>query len=280
MRQVAESAEFLKKLYSRHDVPAPKWHVVLGSGFASGLATAIPKHWTKIFDVAFSEMPGMPQAKVHGHAGRFIYYQHAIKKSGLLLQAGRIHGYEGHPPDLVTLPVVASVEAGCGQFLLTNAAGSLKRTWPAGSLMVITDHFNATGQNPLVGPNLYGERFPDLSEAYDRKLSKQLKQCITKQKLKCNEGVYIGVLGPSFETPAEVKTFSKLGFGAVGMSTVWEAISLKHCGATVVGLSYLSNLGCGLAPGKPLDHVQILKLMESKATAALKGVMQFVETAK
>lgn len=273
------SIEFLQKLYAKHRVSPPDLHVVLGTGFSDAL-DEYKSDWECVFEFPFRDMPGMPGANVPGHAGKNLYLKHRKNGRSLMLQAGRIHGYEGHPPDLVTLPVVASFLAGCGTFLLTNAAGSLKRLWKPGSAMLIRDHFNGTGQNPLVGANLYGDRFPDMSAVYDVALGKKLKQAVQKQKIKCLEGTYGGLLGPSFETPTEVKIFAKLGLGAVGMSTVWEAISLKHAGARVIGLSYLSNYGSGLEAGKKLDHYKILELMKGGSHALMRAMLSFAADLK
>jgi purine-nucleoside phosphorylase len=191
---------------------------------------------------------------------------------------GRLHGYEGLDASAVAYPVMIPRLCGTKQFLLTNASGGLAANFRPGDVMIIRDHVNLTGKNPLVGPNPtdlegteLGPRFPDLGDLYDAAWRMRLEKCCLGQGLNVHEGTYLGVLGPSFETPAEVRLFASWGLHAVGMSTVWEAIALRHSGATVAGLSLISNFGAGLSAEK-LDHTTILntsRAAASKIIAAL-----------
>jgi purine-nucleoside phosphorylase len=179
---------------------------------------------------------------------------------------GRLHGYEGLHPREVVLPVVAAALAGTENFLLTNASGSLKRNFKTGSIMVIRDHVNMTGTTPLWGPNpenghglALGPRFPDMSAVWDAKLNDRLKKLLKGRRFAVNDGLYLGLSGPAYETPAEVKLFSMWGLGAVGMSTVWEAQALRHMGRTIGGISFISNMGCGLVKKVALNHEDVEK---------------------
>jgi purine-nucleoside phosphorylase len=192
---------------------------------------------------------------------------------------GRIHGYEGHPAPLVVQPVMVPRLAGVKNFVLTNAAGGLSAAHKPGDLMLIRDQVNLTGLNPLVGANPVGldgrelgPRFPDMANLYNREFRKRLRRhCEAQPGLTVHDGVYLGLLGPSFETPAEIQLFSAWGLHAVGMSTVWEAIALGHSGARVGGMSLISNLGSGLGEGT-LDHNTILETCRASAAAIVRGL--------
>ncbi len=266
--------------FEKHGIRYPDLHVVLGSVFADDLSdTALG--WKRIGACSFKEIPGLVPPTVDGHAGRFVLFQHQPTQKTVLLQQGRLHGYEGHEPSQVVAPVLWTRERGTTRYLITNAAGSMHRDWSVGSVMLIQDHVNLTGKNPLVGENPRwssggerGTRFPDLSEAYSKNLTKLLKKNLEAEKIEVHEGTYLGLLGPSFETPAEIRLFAKWDLDAVGMSTVWETIALCHTRAEVVGLSLLSNLASGLA-SQPLDHTSILKSTASVGPRILNAVLKF-----
>jgi purine-nucleoside phosphorylase len=215
------------------------------------------------------------------HAGCYRFFRkgaHAIS-----FQMGRLHGYEGHEPGAVVRTVMTPRLAGVKNFVLTNAAGGLSMAMKPGDVMVIRDHVNLTGLNPLVGVNPsgldgkpLGPRFPDLAKLYDREWRTRLFQLCEKNGLGTHEGVYLGLLGPSFETPAEVQLFSSWGLHAVGMSTVWEAIALAHSGARLVGLSLISNLGSGLGAGT-LDHETILETCRTSAAGIVDAIRASIE---
>lgn len=273
----------LIEFYRKHSVAIPELHVVLGSGLSSAFDTLkISKAWSEVATIPFQEVSGLVPSTAPGHKGAYRLFKNAANKS-LLFQVGRLHGFEGLTPRQVVLPVTASFRAGTRNFLLTNAAGSLKKTFRAGSVMLIKDQVNMTGQSPLTGENprdekgqALGPRFPDMSQIYDPARRKTLKKVLLKNKLKVNEGIYLGLNGPAYETPSEVALFAKWGLGAVGMSTVWESIALKHLGARVSGLSYMSNLGCGLDKN-PLRHEDVEEMGKKVAPRLLQSIFDFAD---
>ncbi len=261
-------------------LPLPSFHVVLGSGYGKAVDT-FP--WEKVGELSFRDLPGFPSSTVQDHSGSYAFFRKG--KHSLCFQMGRIHGYEGHPAALVVQPVMVPRLAGVKNFLLTNAAGGLWAGYRPGDVMVIRDHVNLTGKNPLEGPNPagadgkeLGPRFPDMARLYCRELRAKLKKNLEKKEagLQVHEGVYLGLLGPSFETPAEVQLFASWGLHAVGMSTVWEAIALGHSGARVGGISLISNLGSGLGDGT-LDHNQILETCRASAAHIVQAIERTVE---
>jgi purine-nucleoside phosphorylase len=217
--------------------------VVLGSGLsdiARALAPSDP--------IPYGRIEGMPASVVEGHEGSL--YAGEVNGVPTLAFAGRAHLYEGHDPTAVTYAVRSAIEAGCEVVILTNAAGAVDPGLDVGAPCLISDHLNLTGLNPLSGPHDgKGPRFLDLTEVYDR----DLRGAARGVDQKIGEGVYAGLLGPTYETPAEVRMLRKLGADLVGMSTVHEAIAARYLGARVLGLSVVTNLAAGLAP-EPLSH--------------------------
>jgi purine-nucleoside phosphorylase len=263
----------------------PSYHVVLGSGFGIALdSVAGAAGWAPVVDIPFEKIPSLSASTVPDHAGKYRVYRNARGRL-VVFQAGRLHGYEGHPARQVVQTVMIPRMAGVERFLLTNAAGGLVASQAAGDVMIIRDQVNLTGQNPLVGENPMsasgeplGPRFPDMSQLYDRAVGDRLKGRFSDEGLKVHEGTYLGILGPSFETPAEVALFSRWGLHAVGMSTVWEAIALRHSGAQVAGLSLISNPGCGMDPTAPiLDHHQILDTCRKSAAQIVKALLGWLD---
>jgi purine-nucleoside phosphorylase len=237
----------------------PELAIVLGSGLG-GLA-ACPEAAAGV-DLAFTEL-GFPSQTVLGHQGKLIFCQLEGRK--VVLQAGRFHGYEGNSMALVTAPMRLYGRMGVQAVLHTNAAGAINPAFSVGQLMLLTDHINLMGGNPLTGPNLEpGPRFPDLTAAYDPGLRRQLQAAAAALGQTLQEGVYVGVPGPSFETPAEIRAFRILGADAVGMSTVPEVIVARHEGLRVAAISCLCNMAAGMLP-QPLSHLEVL---EAGAAAA------------
>jgi len=226
--------------------------IVLGSGLG-GLAAALEAPLA----IPFSDLPGWPPASAPGHAGRLLL-GHLAGVPVVLLQ-GRLHVYEGHDPGLVVQPVLLMGRLGAGTILLTNAAGGVNAAWPAGTLMAIADHLNLTGLNPLIGPNadLLGPRFPDLTDAWSPRLRALLHEAAADADVVLEEGVYAGLLGPNYETPAEVRMLRALGADAVGLSTVLEAIAARWAGLELAGVSLVTNPGAGVT-GLPLSHEEVL----------------------
>jgi inosine/guanosine/xanthosine phosphorylase family protein len=230
----------------------PRTVLVLGSGigrFAGNLEEAE--------SMSYAEIPGFAPSTVLGHAGKLMVGRLAGRK--LAIMAGRIHAYEGHPPPAIATLVQVLRTVGVERLILTNAAGGLRHDMPAGTLMIIDDHINFSGQNPLLGPNdeTFGPRFFDMTYAYDPDLRAALKAAANKSAVPVKNGTYIYCLGPNFETPAEVRLFAGWGADAVGMSTVPECLAANHCGMKVAGLSLITNLAAGLSGGK-LTHDETL----------------------
>jgi purine-nucleoside phosphorylase len=229
----------------------PRVGVVLGSGLG-----AFGDTLDGLVKVPYSELPHMPQPGVAGHAG-FLCFG-AVSGVPVVCMQGRAHLYEGHTVEKVVHGARTMARLGASIVLLTNAAGGLDPTWAPGDLMLVADHLNLTGTSPLVGPNddTLGPRFPDMTEAYDPRLREALRVVAQKANLPLREGVYAALLGPSYETPAEVRMLRGLGAHAVGMSTALETIALRHMGVRVGALSCITNLAAGLS-GVPLDHAEV-----------------------
>jgi len=236
--------------------------LVLGSGLG-GLAEQVeaPRR------LSYRQIPHLPMSTVPGHEGAVV----AGRWQGrdVVLLAGRIHRYEGHPAAAVAFPIQLLAAMGVDVVIVTNAAGALQPAWRPGELMLISDHINWTGSNPLVGLNddRLGPRFPDMTVAYDATLRQAAHAVAARQGVTLHEGVYAGVLGPSYETPAEVRMLRLLGGDAVGMSTVPEVIAARHLGMRVLGLSCLTNMAAGLGAGT-LHHDEV-KEVAGQATAAM-----------
>ena len=232
---------------------APDLAIVLGSGLGSLAESPEAKNGTT---VAFTDLTGFPAPTVVGHGGKFVFCEFEGRK--VVLQAGRIHFYEGHPMSLVTSPMRIFGRLGIRAVLLTNAAGALNPGFAVGELMALTDHINLFGTNPLIGPNLGpGPRFPDMTTVYDPTFRGLLQSCASDLGQTLREGVYLGLTGPSYETPAEIRAFRVLGADAVGMSTVPEAIVARQEGLRVAGISCLCNMAAGILP-RPLTHQEVL----------------------
>lgn len=239
----------------------PKVALVLGSGLGA-LADAFDARVA----LPYAEIPGMPETSVAGHAGRLVSGQ--LCGVPVIAMQGRLHPYEGHSLETVVLGVRLMLRLGASVLIVSNAAGGLDPKLAPGSLLAIEDHLNLTGRNCLVGPNVpeLGPRFPDMSEAYDRALIALAHEVARAQGTPLAQGVYAGVLGPSYETPAEVRMLRMLGASAVGMSTVQEVIAARHMGARVLGLSCITNLAAGLSP-TPLTHAEVEATARASAEA-------------
>jgi xanthosine phosphorylase len=238
---------------------APRVGLILGSGLGA-IAAAI-EHATAI---DYAELPGFPRPGIEGHAGRLLLGRLGGVEVACL--QGRVHLYEGVPAAAVNVLPRTLKALGCEVLILTNAAGSLRPEIEPGAIALIEDHINLLGQNPLVGPNdaAVGPRFPDMSEVYDRGLRTRAQAVAARLGIALRSGVYLATLGPSFETPAEIRAFRALGAELVGMSTVPEAISARHCGLKVLGLSLVTNLAAGLTD-HALSHEETLTMAAQAA---------------
>ena len=225
---------------------------MLGSGLG-GLADAI----ADAVAIPFGQLPGWPVATAPGHVGRLL----TGRLAGVPVVAlqGRFHLYEGNDPGLVVQPVLLFRQLGADAVVLTNAAGGVNPAFGPGTLMVITDHINLTGRSPLVGPNAdsLGQRFTDLTDVWSPRLRVRLHAAADEEGVALEDGVYAGLLGPNYETPAEVRMLKALGADAVGMSTVLEAIAARWVGLEVCGVSLVTNAGAGYS-GAPLTHEEVL----------------------
>lgn len=234
--------------------------IVLGSGL-SGHASALPN----AISLPYEEIPGFPVPKVEGHSGTLV--SAAFDEGGILAFAGRVHTYEGWDMADVVFGVRTAMLAGCHTVVLTNAAGGCGDGLEPGDLVVIRDHLNLTARNPLAGPNddRLGPRFPDMSDVYTAELRGVAREVAARVDVAVKEGVYAWFLGPSYETPAEVQMAKRLGADLVGMSTVPEAIAVRHMGGRVVGISLVTNLAAGISP-VPLSHEEV-----TETAAAARG---------
>ncbi|MDH3291147.1 MAG: purine-nucleoside phosphorylase [Gemmatimonadota bacterium] len=230
----------------------PRVAIVLGSGLGA-LAGAV----TSPLRIPYGEIPGFPQTTVHGHAGELIAGM--LEGVPTILQSGRFHLYEGHAPDAVALPVRVFADLGIETLIVTNAAGGLRSTFRPPLLMLIADHLNLMWRNPLLGRVQSGEeRFPDMSTPYDQGLRDLARKVALENGIALEEGVYAAVLGPSYETPAEIRMLQRLGADAVGMSTVPEVLVARARGLRVLGVSSITNPGAGMTSDR-LSHEGVLQ---------------------
>jgi xanthosine phosphorylase len=247
----------------------PRLGIILGSGLG-GLADAVEG----AIAIPYADLPGFPQPSVAGHGGRLVLG--TVAGLSVACLQGRRHVYEGGDPGAMRGPVRALKAAGATALLATNAAGSLRRESPPGSLMLIADHINMLGVNPLTGPNDddAGPRFLSLRDAYDPALRAALGACARELGIELPEGVYLATQGPSFETPAEINAFRVMGADAVGMSTVPEVILARHCGLRVAAVSAITNLAEGMG-GEALSHEQTLRNADVAASDLQRLVIAF-----
>jgi purine-nucleoside phosphorylase len=264
--QVKEAADAI-----RSRVPEiPETAIVLGSGlgdFASSLGDAVT--------IPYAELPHWPASKVIGHAGTLV-----VGKAGrrtIAALAGRCHLYEGHDAGRVAFAVRVLGLLGVKTLILTNAAGGVNTGFSQGALMVIDDHINLTGHNPLVGDNdeRFGKRFPDMTEVYSSRLRGIADRAGNALGLRLPHGVYVALMGPSYETPAEIRYLRTIGADAVGMSTVPEAIAARHMKMDVLGISCITNMAAGVLP-QPLDHTDVMETaarVREQFIALLEGII-------
>ena len=254
-------------VYVAERLPKADTAVVLGSGLG-----ALAKMLENPVDIPFAKIPHFPSATVSGHSGTL----HAGYLHGqpLIIMGGRVHYYEGHSLAQVVFPVRLLAALGVKKLVLTNAAGGVNAAFGSGSLMLIRDHINLMGNNPLIGPNLdeWGPRFPDMCSAYHEGLTQVALQEAAHLNITLHQGVYAAFSGPSFETPAEIRMARLLGADAVGMSTVPEVIVARHMGLQVLAISCISNEAAGIS-GAELNHLEVLE-------AGKKASIQFIDLLK
>ena len=231
----------------------PKTGLILGSGLGDFCDLL-----ENVTEVPFSDIPDFPVATVAGHTGAFLFGTYQGTPVAVL--RGRIHCYEGYTPQEVVMPVRLMAMLGVKTVILTNAAGGVNKAYKPGALMLLEDHINFCGANPLTGPNLdqLGPRFPDMSDVYCRQLRERVQELALAEQIPLEQGIYLMYGGPSYETPAEIRAFRTLGADAVGMSTVPEAIAANHCEMHVLGISCITNMAAGILPQK-LSHAEVVE---------------------
>ena len=267
---MAAAAEALRAKISK----APEVGLILGSGLG-GLADEI----SNPVYVPYDTLEGFPVSTVEGHAGRFVIGE--FEGRSVIAMQGRFHYYEGYDIGAVAMPVYVMKLLGVTHLLLTNAAGGVNTGYEPGDLMLIEDHLNLSGHNPLIGPNdeRFGPRFPDASEVYDRVLNVEIRALAKSMGIRLQRGVYAMSPGPSYETPAEVRMARIIGADAVGMSTVPEALVANHCGMKTVGISCITNMAAGILD-QPLHHGEVVETAErvkSTFTALVKAVVPILK---
>lgn len=248
----------------------PRVGLVLGSGlggYANTIADRVAIQYQEI---------GMPVSRVQGHAGKLVLGR--VAGMPVAAMQGRVHLYEGHEPNDVVFGARLMITLGAKILIITNAAGGIGEGYQPGDLMLIEDHLNLTARNCLMGENddALGPRFPDMSDAYDARLRAIADQVARAQGFELQRGVYAGLLGPTYETPAEVRMLRTLGATAVGMSTVLETIAARHMGARVLGISCISNLAAGISK-QPLSHDEVTEttdLVRDKFVSLVEGVLE------
>lgn len=258
------------KVIHSHSAGRPKLAIVLGSGFHHLL-----RNLRVEVELPYADLPGFTKPTVAGHSGNLVIGH--LAGVPVVVLSGRSHYYEGHDMSAVTHATRVLHACGIEDLLLTNAAGGINARYRAGDFMILTDHINFMGANPLRGPEQGGlARFVDMSAVYDPILSRGLGRAARKVGVKAHRGVYLAVSGPSYETPAEIRAFGRLGADAVGMSTVPEAIVARQCGMRVAGLSCITNLAAGRS-GRPLSHSEVLETAARVQPLAAQMLTVFAE---
>lgn len=247
--RTTEAAEFLSK---RGGI-IPRIAIVLGSGLG-----AVAERIENPIITPYAEIPHFPRSTVEGHSGRLITGM--LTGVPVAMMQGRVHGYEGYTPDEVTFPIRVLGRLGIETVMVTNAAGGIRASFEQGQLVLISDHINFTGSNPLIGKNdpRLGARFFDMTEAYSSRLRDHAKSTAERAGFTMPEGVYICVPGPSYETPAEIRAFRTMGADLVGMSTVHEVIVARHMGMEVLGISCVTNMAAGILK-QQIDHAEVME---------------------
>lgn len=249
MANMKEAIDYINEKYSEK----LELGIVLGSGLG-GLGERIENP----IKISYKDIPGFPLSTVEGHKGQLIIGQ--LSGKNVIAMQGRFHYYEGYPLSQVVFPIRVMIGLGIKTLIVTNAAGGVNENFVPGDLMIIEDHINFTGQNPLIGQNLdsFGPRFVDMTKAYDEKLIQLAMKVGENLNINLQKGVYMWLTGPTYETPAEIRLARTLGASAVGMSTVPEVIVARHSGVEVLGISCITNMAAGILD-KPLNHQEVIE---------------------
>lgn len=265
---MSKEADLIKKELGLNN---PQIAVILGSGLGDLVESLENKK-----RLGYKDIPGSPVSSVEGHKGELVYGTLCGKE--ILCVNGRVHLYEGFDPTSIATAIHSLKDLGIKKLIVTNAAGSLNKNIAPGSLMLINDHINFSGRNPLVGPNddFYGSRFPAMNNAYTPELLEKMKKIAKRVKIDVHEGVYLMVLGPNFETAAEIRMFTKFGADAVGCSTVPEVIAAAHCSMEVLGISVITNYGAGMVDNTP-THLETLLNANKAAERLVTLITEFIK---
>lgn len=264
LEKIKETASFLKgKMTTK-----PQTAIILGTGLGSLVNEIEDKH-----EISYTDIPNFPVSTVEGHSGKLIFGK--LGGKDIMAMQGRFHYYEGYDMKEVTFPVRVMKEIGIKTLFVSNACGGMNPNFSIGDLMIITDHINFFPEHPLRGKNIYGDRFPDMSEPYSHELIAKAKEIAKELNIKVQQGIYLGTQGPTFETPAEYKMFHIWGADAVGMSTVPEVIVANHAGIKVFGCSVITDLG---VEGKIVEasHEEVQKAADAaqpKMTAIMRELI-------
>jgi purine-nucleoside phosphorylase len=251
---------------------SPEIGLILGSGLG-----VLGDEIEEAVSISYSEIPHFPTSTVSGHKGQLIIGQ--LEGKTVIAMQGRFHYYEGYSLQQVTFPVSVMKQLGIESIIVTNAAGGINENFSAGNLMIISDHINNLGENPLIGKNdeTLGERFPDMSKAYDTDFIQHATECARELNLLVQKGIYAANSGPTYETPAEVRMLRTWGADAVGMSTVPEVIVARHAGLRVLGISCISNMAAGIL-NQPLTHTEVIETTERVREDFLRLVKKIIGT--
>ena len=261
LEKIKETANYLKGKMKTN----PKTAIILGTGLGSLVNEIEDK-----YEIEYTQIPNFPLSTVEGHSGKLIFGQ--LGGKDILAMQGRFHYYEGYDMKEVTFPIRVMKELGIETLFVSNASGGMDPNYEIGDLMIITDHINTFPEHPLRGKNIYGDRFPDMSQPYDRKLIQKALDIAKELNIKVQQGVYVGTQGPTFETPAEYKMFRVIGGDTVGMSTVPEVIVANHAGIKVFGISVITDLG---VEGKivEISHEEV-QIAADKAQPKMTAIMR------
>lgn len=265
-----ESVEYVKSKLNFQ----PEIGIILGSGLGD-MADTLDERTV----IKYSEVPNLPVSTVQGHAGQFVVGKLGNKK--VIMMQGRFHYYEGHPMSLLALPIYIMKYIGVKSLIVTNACGGVNTDFVPGDLMIIKDHINFAGNNPLIGKNNeeIGPRFPDMSTPYDKEYGILAKEVGKSLDIELKEGTYMMFTGPTYETPAEVRMARIMGADAVGMSTVPEVIAARHCGLMVLGISCITNMAAGILD-QPLNHEEVIETstkVKSKFISLVNGIVEKIQ---
>jgi len=267
IESINQSVEFVEsKIDFKPDIA-----LILGSGLGVLAEEISDKKVLK-----YEDIPNFPVSTVEGHAGQFVFGNLEGKK--VVAMQGRFHYYEGYSMQEIALPIRVMYKMGAKNLIVTNAAGGINRNFKPGNFMIIQDHINLMGDNPLKGENIeeFGPRFPDMSEVYNKELRELAEKTALENKINTVKGVYCALSGPNYETPAEIRYLRSSGGDAIGMSTVPETITANHMGMEILGISCITNMAAGVLP-KPLDHKEVMEIAEKvkpKFSKLIRGILK------